>query len=44
MADQDMPGEQKRGQVIRELRAWGVDLAGWALNLAIELLVARQRL
>lgn len=42
-ADEDIPGAEKRELAIEYAREHGVQAANWALNLAIELLVARLR-
>jgi len=38
--DRDMTGEMKRGLALEELKALGYSLAGFLMNLAIELAVA----
>lgn len=43
LSDMDMSGAQKRDYVVDKLHAWGVTGSSWAINLAIELAVARYR-
>lgn len=40
MDDKDLSGEEKRHLALKEIKIVGVDVAKWALNLAIELAVA----
>ena len=42
--DMDMSGEAKRQYVLRELNTAGAELTSWAVNLALELLVAKTKL
>lgn len=42
-ADSNMTGESKRQLVAQDIRAIGLQLANWALNLGIELAVAWAR-
>ena len=42
--DMDMSGEEKRQYVLRELNTAGAELTNWAVNLALELLVAKTKL
>ena len=42
--DMDMSGEEKRQYVLRELNTAGAELTSWAVNLALELLVAKTKL
>ena len=42
--DMDMSGEAKRQYVLRELNTAGAELTSWAVNLALELLVAKTKI
>lgn len=42
-ADADIPGAEKREAAIAMVREQGAHAANWALNLGIELLVAKVR-
>ena len=42
--DMDMSGEEKRQYVLRELNTAGAELTSWAVNLALELLVAKTKI
>ena len=42
--DMDMSGEEKRQYVLRELNTAGAELTSWAVDLALELLVAKTKI
>ena len=42
--DMDMSGEAKRQYVLRRLNTAGAELTSWAVNLALELLVAKTKI